>query len=1200
MRCVHYKVVASRTGGALILAGISRLPPTAAQTTPDASPPRATGSQPAPERGEAWPLPGTQDGSAPSSEALGGGNPQTATTEIHGTIKAGPTPLPGVTVTATNTLTGKKFVSATDVNGNYSLAITGRGRYVIRAEFIAFAPATKEVVVGVAPGRPAAGPDTASRSRIQQADFNLTLASRQQAVDAREAAQFNRGGSGNFRQFAGNGAQNLDLLGAAAGALAAGATGGFGGTSGASLPALAGNADFSNESVAIAGQAGSSNPFAGVDLDQLRSNFEDQRQNEQLGQIPGGAQGGGSGFGGGGGGFGGGPGGGFGGGGGGRRGGGGGFNFRNFNPSQPHGAFFWSGGNGAIDARDFALQGQPIAQPSYGSNKYGLTYIGNPTIPHLFTDKKDFIFLTLSGQESSSPFDQYGTVPTAAERSGDFQGLTAPGGGGPVTLYDPSTGLPFPHNTIPAGRISPQAAALLQFIPLANIATPGALQNYERLTSAETNTTVVGARYVRSFGSGSGNPIRSLVRQFSGAPVQGWPQSINFNYNYTHSASESPNIFPALGGKTETHQNSLQAGYTLSHGRLSNSLTAGWNRTNTQTINFFTNVQDIASRSGLTILDGQASSPLSYGLPDITLTQFTGLSEQQPTFQVNQTVSLSESSSWNHKKHNIRFGGDFRRVQLNVFGDTNNTPGTNGSTTGSFTFTGFATEAPGSSGANGTGGSTQTGTATTGSALADFLLGDPEQTALQAPYAKSYLRENVWDLFAQDDWRALPNLTLLYGVRYEYFSPYDETKDYLAGLAVTNDFDTVSAILPNGVAYGVKYTNSLIKPDRTSFSPRIGIAWRPVKDTVVRAGFGINYANGQYVKFVENLAFQPPYADVQTNTATSPGQFTLTNGFPAPATLPNYAVNPNFRIPYVQVWNADVQHTFPKGIVVNVGYNGAKGTRLDIVDAPGRTATSSVSGDLYDYEDSVAFSNFNAMTIRANKRLAGGVALTATYSYAHSIDDASSIGGNGGSGTVLVQNWRNILAEESNSSFDIRHRVTGTFLYELPFGPDARFLTVNNWIGHAFSNISVSGTYNFATGEPLTPRYEADIADVDRGSTGSLRPDRVPGVSLTAGSGTSTRWFNTSAFSSLAANQVYGDASRNSIPGPGTVSVDGSLSKTIRFQETKTVELRTTANNVFNTVQYSGVNTTLGSQSYGQVTSAAAMRQFTFLARFRY
>jgi hypothetical protein len=311
----------------------------------------------------------------------------------------------------------------------------------------------------------------------------------------------------------------------------------------------------------------------------------------------------------------------------------------------------------------------------------------------------------------------------------------------------------------------------------------------------------------------------------------------------------------------------------------------------------------------------------------------------------------------------------------------------------------------------------------------------------------------------------------------------------------------------------------------------------------------------------------------------------------------NSAVNKHYRLPYVQVWNVNLQRTLPLGIVLNIGYNGSKGTRLDIVNAPGRTANASVSGTFYDYENSVAFSNYNAMTVSVRNRLHDGIALQATYTYSHSIDNASSIGGNGGTGTVVAQNWQNLLAEESNSSFDVRNKVSGNFLYELPFGPDEHYIT-SGVLGHSLSGISLSGTFTFASGNPLTPNYEATVDEVARGTTASLRPDRVPGVSLTAGGGSLDNWFNKSAFAAPA--NTYGTASRYSIPGPGTVSVNASLSKTVRFNETRTFETRATASNVFNTVQYSGVDTTLGSGTYGQVTSAGTMRQFTFLARFRF
>jgi trimeric autotransporter adhesin len=133
---------------------------------------------------------------------------------------------------------------------------------------------------------------------------------------------------------------------------------------------------------------------------------------------------------------------------------------------------------------------------------------------------------------------------------------------------------------------------------------------------------------------------------------------------------------------------------------------------------------------------------------------------------------------------------------------------------------------------------------------------------------------------------------------------------------------------------------------------------------------------------------------------------------------------------------------------------------------------------------------------------------------------------------------------------------------------------------------------------PLTPSYQADAVDVSRGTAGSLRPDRVPGVSLTVGGGSAREWFNTAAFKTPAG--LYGTASRYSIASPGTISNNISLSKTLQLGDTRSMEIRATASNVFNTVQYSNVDTNVVSPTFGQVDGTGQMRQFNFLARFRF
>jgi hypothetical protein len=1078
------------------------------------------------------------------------GQPQTpvlAGGKLHGQVKSGNTPLPGVTVTAQNTLTGKRFSTTTDITGAWSMAIAQNGRYVIRTQFAAFAPGTKEAVLN-------------ATIHDQAVNFNLLLASRATEQQDNESAS-QLVSSSAIRQLAARGAQNLSLMSAlAAGTeIQAGSTG----EAGAVLPSIAGNSDFGDDSVAISGQSGAVSPLAGVDMDRVRDAVETMRaqggsQGVQIGQ--GGGNFGGGGFGG--------PGG-FGGGG---RGG-----FRGFNPGQPHGAIFWIGSNSTLNAEPFSLHGQQQQQPASGTNRFGLTFLSAPYLPGLTKPSgKDTIFLTLSGQRSSNPLDEYATVPTDGnplfgtvnERAGIIPGVANP--------------------------ITPVAVAtsLLQYFPAPNLA--GYSQNYHLLTTAQSNSTQAGVRYMRSLGANATQPGGGRGGFGGGGrrtQNQGLRQSINFNYNWSDSASDNVNVFPQLGGKSSSGANSVQAGYTVGYHKLTNIFNVNWNRSTSQTTNFFTNKTDVASNLG--ILGPPSSSqpapplnasPLNYGLPNVTLSNFTGLNEQQPSFSLAQTISLSETLSWIHGKHNLRFGGDYRRVHRDLLGGSN--------ATGTFYFTGLYTE----------------------SSLGDFLLGEPQETSIDSSASKSYLRENVWDAYATDDLRVRPNLTLNYGLRYEFFAPYTEKYGHLAFVDTNaaEGFTQLAEVQPGSLpSSSGKLPSSLVFPFRTAIAPRVGLALRLPRQTVVRAGFGINYTNSQYATFATTMAHQPPFANEQTNEAatecasTATDCLSLANGFPAQATVGNYALDPHYHLPYVQAWNLDVQKTLRWGVVMNVGYNGSRGNHLDVTSAPRASTTSPLTnptGLVFNYEQPVAFSKFNAGTLRLNKRFSKGLSLGANYQYSHSIDDAGSVGG---TSTVVAQNWQDLKADEGNSSFDQRQRVSGNYLYELPFGKDKRWVTKG--VGsHILEGFSVSGSFAFATGTRLTPTYQAGVADVTSGTAGTERPNRVPGVSVTAGAGSLKEWFNPAAFTQPPNNSTTpdcpncGNVSRNSIAGPGTVQNNMSLSKTMDLGGTRSTEFRATANNVFNTVQYAGVDTNAASPSFGQVISAASMRAFQFTARFRF
>jgi hypothetical protein len=743
------------------------------------------------------------------------------------------------------------------------------------------------------------------------------------------------------------------------------------------------------------------------------------------------------------------------------------------------------------------------------SNQFGVSFTGSPFIPGLVKPStKQFIFFNLTGRKNINPQIFNGTVPTLAERSGDFSALAE-------TLYDPKTGLPIPGNNLKNAQtpMSPQALALLNFYPAPNVPNSGPLNNYQTVTNAGQNGTTAALRYVRNFGQAPnfGRGGGGQRQQPAANAPKTLRQNINFNGSYSHTASDTRNIFLPLGGTTSSTGYGVTAGYAIGYGRLTNNASINWNRSHGLTQNYFTNGEaNPGIDAGVLVGDSTIqSNPFYYGVPSLSFggsTVFTGLANTSPSETINQTISFSDFVSYNHKRHNMRYGVDFRRVhadsiggaQSNLLGAAPSTP------LGAFSFTGYATQNPA---ANCTPSATVNCPVVppSGSGFADFLLGFPQQAAVQAGLEKTYLRANVFDWYAQDDWRALANLTLNFGLRYEYFSPYVEKDNRLVNLDHNADFTQVEAVQPGQSGF----PRSLVNPDHSMYSPRFGFAYRPklkiFKETVIRGGYGINYNTGQYATIARQLANQQPFAVTQTNIAGQQGcgtleQFTLAGAYNCSnaAVQSNFSANVNYRLGHVQIWDLDIQRTLPMGIVANVGYNGSKGGELDIVRAPNRTATGVLNSGAqpFAYEDSLGYSRFEALRVNVRKRMQKGIALGGTYQYGHSIDNASSIGGVGGSngsgsgGQTLAQNDLDLNAEESNSTFDVRHKVTGNWVFELPFGPNRALLSKGGFWSKALDGFSVSGDFTFATGTYYTPNYVLTVQEAASGSSSSLRPNR--------------------------------------------------------------------------------------------------------------
>jgi len=240
--------------------------------------------------------------------------------------------------------------------------------------------------------------------------------------------------------------------------------------------------------------------------------------------------------------------------------------------------------------------------------------------------------------------------------------------------------------------------------------------------------------------------------------------------------------------------------------------------------------------------------------------------------------------------------------------------------------------------------------------------------------------------------------------------------------------------------------------------------------------------------------------------------------------------------------------------------------------------------------------------VRVRKRMAKGLGLSAQYVFSKSIDDASSIGGGG---SVVAQDPFDISADRGLSSFDQRHRFTGNWIYDLPFGENRRFVPKGAW-SHVLAGWQWSGDFTVGSGLYFTPRVLGGGLDIGRGVSGSLRANLVAGQSISISDPTTLKWFNTAAFCAPGptcadpSGSGFGDAGRNIIEGPGQVAMNMTLNKTIQIKESRALDLHISANNIFNIVHFTTINTAVNSFTFGEVTGTSGMRRVTMQARFRF
>jgi hypothetical protein len=716
----------------------------------------------------------------------------------------------------------------------------------------------------------------------------------------------------------------------------------------------------------------------------------------------------------------------------------------------------------------------------------------------------------------------------------------------------------------PAFVVDPVAAALLAFYPLPNIAGSNSY-NYQ--------TSVL-------------NATHADIAQLHLDKRIGPRDSLSGSFNSENIRAASTNLFRFLD-TTRTLGLNAQVNWQhrLAHG-IYGSLSYQFSRMRLDLTPQFMNRVNVSGNAGMS---GNLQDPRDWGPPKLVFSSgIATLMDAQSAFNRDRTERIGIGLQWHHKQHNIRVGGDFRRQEFNYLQQVD--------ARGTFTFTGDGY----------------------GNDFVDFLHGVPDTASIAYGNADKYLRQSVYDVFLDDDWRVRSDLTLKFGLRWDYGTPIYELKNRLVNLDIADEFSAVSPVLatnPLGSLTGQHYPRSLVRPDKTQIQPRLGFAWRPLagKSMVIRGGYGIYVDTSVYQQTAFLLSQQAPISHSVSANNVNCAQSLQSGPTACPNTTQNtFAIDPNFRVGLAQAWQLSLQQDLPWSMQITASYDGVKGSNgvqqfLPNTYAPGASNPCPSCPIGYLYQTSGGGSIRNAATLQARRRLKSGFTVTAQYIYSKSLDNDAFLGGEGplaaGSGTQappaasIAQNWRNLGAERSRSSFDQRHVLNLSAQYTTGMGLSGGSL-LSGMRGRLYKGWTVSTVLGARTGTPLTPVYLTTLSGT--GYTGIVRPDRTAApLHLSQGG----HFLNAAAYSAPAAGQ-FGNAGRYSITGPQQLTLDASLSRNFPLSKRFNLDLRADSFNALNHVAFTAYNTiispSLNNPTFGLPSAANAMRTVQFTGRVRF
>ncbi|HEX4165551.1 MAG TPA: TonB-dependent receptor [Bryobacteraceae bacterium] len=453
--------------------------------------------------------------------------------------------------------------------------------------------------------------------------------------------------------------------------------------------------------------------------------------------------------------------------------------------------------------------------------------------------------------------------------------------------------------------------------------------------------------------------------------------------------------------------------------------------------------------------------------------------------------------------------------------------------------------------------------------------------------------------YAQDQIKFLPNLTVMVGLRYDFFNRFHE----IYGRDHPFDIQTCGGYCPVGSQYTF--------PVYDDFQPRASIAWAPKAfggKTVIRIGSGLFAGEGTVddltgpndsygTRYVLSSA-QAPGLTFPYTSFLQQAQFTAV----APRALQRKRGDGS-----VAEWGLQIQTELGDGFTLSTGYQGSHGYKIfarsyvNVIDPLTGQRPLPAFGQI-DIKRTDGVTSFNGWQTSLQKRYHDGWLFSANYMWGHSLND----GAVGGGEADYPENVACRACEYANSDQDVRHSFTANAVYELPFGQGRKYLSGPSFARAVFGGWEWSSIFTARTGIPVNVTVDRSASAVpDGNSLSPQRPNLISGVSLIPPGGQAVNdWINIAAFP-VPANGTFGNAGRNLVWGPGLWQFDTSLGKKFRLTERFSAELSASAFNVFNRAQFGLPNADISSPAFGRITTtvnssvtgSGTPRQFQFMLR---